>query len=416
MAGVVRHRIGYADALKLTTSLCLTYTLLVAGLRTWVRRSIYGVDDIVVSVATVICLGHFAANYAALSYGAGDPWNSISQADVHSLNQASFASVATFVLALYTSKAAVIAFLARISQQKQHVLLYWTCLGLVVASGLASVFLVTLGWPLKTGYYFAFYENEKSCDVATSRWAIFTALDIFTEILLLILPLILLWGLQMRIKEKAKILTAFYLRLPVIGFSIGRLVYTQNLCSASTDIGKGSALVLIFLEVEASYAIVSSTFSAIKAFTSNFNSGFGFGFTQHAGADDYVMSRVRKYGDGSATGSAAGTGSRHEPSPAPPHTTSLKSQTVSHDREVSSHLRPTSPLGDVGRNTTQIRASPLASTYNENQWDDRSDESQEGQLENGIMRHTEYSVRHSDLNDERPILRNPSLGYGRERG
>jgi hypothetical protein len=309
------------------------------------------------------------------------------------------------VIALYTSKAAVIAFLARISQQKQHVLLYWMCLGFVVASGLASVFLVTVGLPLKSGYYFAFYLNQKSCDVQTTRWAVFTALDIFTEILLLILPLILLWGLQMRIKEKAKILTAFYLRLPVIGFSVGRLVYTQKLCSASTDVGKGTALVLIFLEVEASYAIVSSTFSAIKAFTSNFNSGFGFGFTQHAGADDYALSKIQRYGNGSG----AGTESRNEPSPAPPHTISLKSQTVSQDREVASDLRTTSPLGDIGRNTTQIRASPLASTYNENQWQDNaSDGSQEGQLEHGIMRHTEYSVRHSDLNDERPILRNTS--------
>ena len=314
------------------------------------------------------------------------------------------------MIALYTSKAAVIAFLARISQQKQHVLLYWTSLGVVVASGLASVFLVTVGLPLKSGYYFAFYLNEKTCDVMTTRWAVFTALDIFTEILLLILPLILLWGLQMRKKEKLKILTAFYLRLPVIGFSIGRLVYTQKQCSASTDIGKGTALVLIFLEVEVSYAIVANTVSAIRAFTSNFNSGFGFGFTQHAGADDYAMSKVRKYGNGSN----AGTDSRHDPSPAPPHTISLKSQTVSRDREIVADSRTTSPLGDLNRNTTQIRASP--SNYHDNQWDDRSDGSQEGgQLENGIMRHTEYSVRHSSLNDERPILRNHSLGHGRER-
>lgn len=87
MADTVRHRIGYSDAFKLTTSLCLTYTLLVAALRTWIRRSIYGVDDIVITVATAICLAHFAANYAALHYGAGDPWDLISEGDVESLNQ-----------------------------------------------------------------------------------------------------------------------------------------------------------------------------------------------------------------------------------------------------------------------------------------------------------------------------------------
>ena len=237
-------------------------------------------------------------------------------------------------------------------------------------------------------------------------------LDLFTEVLLLILPFHLLWGVQMRPKEKAKILTAFYLRLPIIGFSIGRMIYTQKMCSQDTDIGKNSAIVIIFLEVEASYGIVSNTFSALKAFTVNFNSSFGFGFTQHATADDYALSRVGKYGQGS------GTDSRHDPSPAPGHNISLKSQTVTEDKELPSDSRTTSPLtvpGDLGRNTTQIRASPLASTYNDSQWQDNaSDGSQDGNMENGgIMRHTEYEVRHSDINDERPILHKPSLSKGR---
>ena len=83
--------------------------------------------------------------------------------------QASFASVATFVIALYTSKAAVIAFLGRISQQKQHVLLYWICLGFVTAAGLVSVFIVTVAWPLKSGYYWAFFLNQESCDTQVSH-------------------------------------------------------------------------------------------------------------------------------------------------------------------------------------------------------------------------------------------------------
>ena len=202
----------------------------------------------------------------------------------------------------------------------------------------------------------------------------------------------------MKLKEKAKVLTAFYLRLPVIGFSIGRLVYTQRLCNASTDIGKESAIVLIFMEVEASYAIVSSTFSTLKAFTSNFNSTFGFGFTQHAEAKDYALSRVRKYGKGS------GTDSRHDPSPAPLNS-SIKSQTVTQDREIP---------GEHGHNITQIRASPHGSTHHDSQWQDNaSDGSQDGHLENGIVRHTEYSVRHSSISDEKPILHMPSLPAGR---
>lgn len=80
MAEPPRHRIGFGDSLKLTTSLCLTYTVGVALLRAWVRRSTFGADDIVISAATLVCLGHFASNYIALEYGAGKPWSTIAAA------------------------------------------------------------------------------------------------------------------------------------------------------------------------------------------------------------------------------------------------------------------------------------------------------------------------------------------------
>lgn len=87
------------------------------------------------------------------------------KAHINEYPQASFASVATFVIALYTSKAAVITFLARISQQRQHSLVYWTCLGVVGAAGVVSVFIVLVGWPLKSGFYFGFSLNSQSCDL-----------------------------------------------------------------------------------------------------------------------------------------------------------------------------------------------------------------------------------------------------------
>lgn len=91
MAEPPKHRIGFADSLKFTTSLCLTYTLGVALLRVWVRRGIFGTDDIVICVATVVCLGHFASNYLALAYGAGKPWSLIQQGgNIESLNSVSF--------------------------------------------------------------------------------------------------------------------------------------------------------------------------------------------------------------------------------------------------------------------------------------------------------------------------------------
>lgn len=48
-----KHHIGYVDGLNVAISLCLTYTLCVTLLRGWIRRRLYGWDDIVVAIATV---------------------------------------------------------------------------------------------------------------------------------------------------------------------------------------------------------------------------------------------------------------------------------------------------------------------------------------------------------------------------
>lgn len=68
---------GYEDAVNLTISLCLTYTLCIACVRLWIRKGSFGVDDIVIAVATVLTLCHSGADYTALAEGLGSPWQKL---------------------------------------------------------------------------------------------------------------------------------------------------------------------------------------------------------------------------------------------------------------------------------------------------------------------------------------------------
>jgi hypothetical protein len=113
-----------------------------------------------------------------------------------------------------------------------------------------------------------------------TRWQILTALDVITELGLLVLPIQLVWQLQMPWTKKAILLIAFYLRLPVVALSLGRNVYTLRLRHQTSDAGLDPAIVTIWLEVQLTYALAASTLSALKAFTESFNSGFGLGFAR----------------------------------------------------------------------------------------------------------------------------------------
>lgn len=72
------QHIGHVDALNLTVSLCLCYTLCIALVRLWIRLGSFGTDDLVVLSATSVTLGHTGTSYAALASGLGKSWSEIS--------------------------------------------------------------------------------------------------------------------------------------------------------------------------------------------------------------------------------------------------------------------------------------------------------------------------------------------------
>ena len=91
------QHIGHVDALNLTVSICLCYTLCIALTRFWIRRGVFGFDDLVVLAATLVTLGHTGTSYAVLSYGLGKPSMEIGRSDkLPELNNVGLNCAATF--------------------------------------------------------------------------------------------------------------------------------------------------------------------------------------------------------------------------------------------------------------------------------------------------------------------------------
>ncbi|KAM3418599.1 hypothetical protein BST61_g4576 [Cercospora zeina] len=151
------RREGYQNAVGFTISLCLVFTSCVAIIRSWIRRHAYGSDDAIIGAATVTSLGHIGASYTSYAKGLGKPWSRIAvQDDLRSLNQASVASLVLFLITLYLSKVAMVAFLIRITKTPAQVKLYRVCCGVVVILGLVSVAVATAGCSSASGYYCAY--------------------------------------------------------------------------------------------------------------------------------------------------------------------------------------------------------------------------------------------------------------------
>lgn len=69
----------------------------------------------------------------------------------------------TFLIALYTSKIGVLAFLGRITKQKSQLLGYYTCIILGVIFCIMSILIVTIDCPSSSTFYWAFHLNRTSC-------------------------------------------------------------------------------------------------------------------------------------------------------------------------------------------------------------------------------------------------------------
>jgi len=187
------------------------------------------------------------------------------------------------------------------------------------------------------------------------RWQVLTALDIITELGLLALPLQLVWNLQMPWPKKSVLLVAFYLRLPVIGLSLGRNAYTLRLSHASSDAGLDSAIVTIWLEVQLAYALAASTLSALKAFTESFETGFGLGFTRGKSANSsYALSGM----SGSGNGTTTTTTSHSHSKPDQQHQQQRNIHTIKYE-DTHPHTRPLSPASKTSMSSTQpLRLRP----------------------------------------------------------
>ncbi|CAK4031654.1 Hypothetical predicted protein [Lecanosticta acicola] len=396
---------GYENATAYVVSLCLVFTICVALLRLWIRKSAYGRDDAVIGAATLLSFGHTAASYAALKFGLGKRWVAVedgASADLDKLDQASLAGIILFFAALYLSKCAMLAFLRRITKTRSQVLLYHICTGAVGALGLLSMIIATAGCPTESGYYWAFHWNASSCPSQSARWQTLTGLDIVTEILLLVLPIHLVWNLQMPLSKKAMITVAFWVRLPALGFSLGRNYYTLQLQQSDSSPTFDSALVVIWMEVELAYAIGASTLSAMKSFTESANTGFGLGFTRGKADDCYGLSNVSASSGATRTDkdSKCASGSQSQPSEhvrKPCHAVTRPKAHGTSVEEPALKLRPERGIATY----TSVSAEPIGNG-GQNVWRANSSVGSDTSRENDlvILRETGYDVQH----DRAPML------------
>lgn len=109
--------------------------------------------------------------------------------------------------------------------------------------------------------------------------------------------------------KKLLLLTAFYLRAPVLALTLARNAAVLRLARPARDPSFDAARVAIWTDAQLAYALASSTLSALRAFAESFNSGFGLGFVRGKAEGSYALSALsRATGSGDAAPAEDGRG------------------------------------------------------------------------------------------------------------
>lgn len=267
----------HGASIWITTALTLVYTILTFAARFVVKRGLYNVDDVILSLAHILALGQWIAIFVALSNGLGKTLTLVSPTQQSQISKAFFASRVLLYLVLALSKCGTLLFLRQIFSQDMR--RAWIACNIVVSIAIMWGFAAILAVSVRCSPSHVWLDQGNNhCSNDVLRVKIITIFDVITDCIITALPAYLIWKINMPIKRKFMVLLAFSSRLPVIAFSIAYLM-AYSVFIRSGNRGVALSPPIVWQEILLGYSLMSTTIPCLKGFVSQFTTG-GMGYTE----------------------------------------------------------------------------------------------------------------------------------------
>lgn len=112
------------------------------------------------------------------------------------------------------------------------------------------------------------------CPNLFRRYEIAVITDVFTDILLVVVPAYLVCQLQMTTKLKVQVITVFAFRLPLVPLPILSLLnFHKSLHSTNPGVDRTPAI--IFQQTQLCFSLIAATLPCLKSFIRSFDTGSG---------------------------------------------------------------------------------------------------------------------------------------------
>lgn len=241
------------------------------------------------TIVQLFSIAYTIAINEQVEYGLGSPLRTLSDSEYNSFQAAGYASNILFITGLFFAKASTLTLIIALAPNKKYrmpakavgvFLLVWT-----VASILASAFQCT---PPKTWLY-----TSGECFDQTSFWVAYAVIDMLTDLVIMCLPILLLYKLQLPLSKKVNVCFAFSFRLLAIGCTVFRIIELPKLFHRNSDVTLDSWLPTIATILELFASVFATCVPHLRPFMESIQAGYLSGIAEGSNDARYA------YGNGS---------------------------------------------------------------------------------------------------------------------
>ncbi|KAH8672586.1 hypothetical protein BGZ60DRAFT_429912 [Tricladium varicosporioides] len=258
-------------AVNIVTYLLLVISglALIARLSTkWAVSHRMNLDDILIGISLIFVIGNGIGTSFEASNGLGSPEDYTSPDRLDIAQKALFAAELCFIASLCLSKLSAIAFLRHLTPDSRYMRM---CLWYGIFTTLWSVIaLVVIAFQCNLPKVWLILGDK--CINRTVFWTIFLILEIFLNLLLILIPLIIMWRLRVSRMQKVALGCCFGFRIVVVAALIVQVVFLGQ-AFAATDFIFHSWKATLLSEIVLCLSYVAPCVPYLRPFLESLDSG-----------------------------------------------------------------------------------------------------------------------------------------------
>ncbi|KAI1484399.1 hypothetical protein F5X96DRAFT_457312 [Biscogniauxia mediterranea] len=294
----------------------LTTTVIATALRCYTRLGLvkaFGADDWTMMAATVSFILYCTCSMTGVHYGTGRHFADLTTPNIEKAMMYWWLCYIWYCLTMIASKISIGIFLLRIAVQRIHHYIIYVNLLLTVVTGIVFFF-VTLFQCNPIPYFWLRYGGtvEGSCidvGIIVALTYLYSAFSVICDFTFAILPIFLIWGLQMEKRTKVALIPILSMGCVASSAVVVRLAYVQDFMDP--DFLWATVNIAVWSTTEQGLAITAGSLATLRPLYRAAAHRFGFfssgtGMPQSGNMPKTIgSSGVGKYGSKYGKGSQA---------------------------------------------------------------------------------------------------------------